>query len=378
MKEVSLIIDASNIRAGGGLTHLKEILSSQAFLNSKFTRVLVWASQATLDSLKDFDKLEKKHHAYLEQGYLKISIWQYFILPREVKSTKSLLFIPGTGFSRMPYITMFRNLLPLESRETRRYFFSKTWLRLLLLRELHKYSFKNASGIICLNDYCRNHLKGHVNVNSSDLKVILHGLSDKFKKNIGLNKRKTGDVFRLLYVSIVDVYKHQWEIVRAVKDLVEKGKRIELILVGPSYPRALKKLNEELNRKPELNRAIRYIGKIPYEDLVDVYSSADAFIFASTCETYGMVVTEAMGMGLPILCSRYSSMRSNFGSSAIYFNPLDQESIKSNITLLEESNELREELSAKALEFAEKRTWENCAGATFDYLFDKYQEICVE
>ena len=37
-----------------------------------------------------------------------------------------------------------------------------------------------------------------------------------------------------------------------------------------------------------------------YDEIHKHYQDADAFIFASTCETYGMVITEAMAAGLPI------------------------------------------------------------------------------
>jgi len=44
-------IDASNIRTGGGLTHLAELLNAAEPYKHGITRVTVWAGKQTIDSL---------------------------------------------------------------------------------------------------------------------------------------------------------------------------------------------------------------------------------------------------------------------------------------------------------------------------------------
>jgi alpha-1,3-rhamnosyl/mannosyltransferase len=81
-----------------------------------------------------------------------------------------------------------------------------------------------------------------------------------------------------------------------------------------------------------------------------------------------MVILEAMSCGLPILCSKYSSMPSTFENVPIYFDPYNIESIKSNILLLYQNLELTKSLSEKSVLFSDKFSWENTSKETFEYL----------
>ena len=44
-------IDASNIRSGGGLVHLAQLLEASNPTNHRYEKIVVWASQSTLNSL---------------------------------------------------------------------------------------------------------------------------------------------------------------------------------------------------------------------------------------------------------------------------------------------------------------------------------------
>ena len=61
-------IDASNINVGGGLTHLVELLNAATPSNYGFKKVIVWASQSTLDRINDQSWLIKCHHEALEKN----------------------------------------------------------------------------------------------------------------------------------------------------------------------------------------------------------------------------------------------------------------------------------------------------------------------
>ncbi len=46
-------IDASNLRRGGGITHLVEVLKAAKPQDYGFTKVIVWSGSSTLDQIKD-------------------------------------------------------------------------------------------------------------------------------------------------------------------------------------------------------------------------------------------------------------------------------------------------------------------------------------
>ncbi len=53
---------------------------------------------------------------------------------------------------------------------------------------------------------------------------------------------------------------------------------------------------------------IHFLGAVPYEKVLDVYRAADVFLFASTTETQGLVVAEALAVGLPVVALRAPGM----------------------------------------------------------------------
>ena len=377
---MNLIIDASNIKAGGGLTHLKEVLHGDAAVKEGFKKVFLWAPDNSLEKISDKRWLEKCSHPWLNGSYLTTLKWKKKILEPFVREKKALLFIPGTGNSQSPYVTMCQNLLPLDSQEMNRYFPSKDWFRLLLLNYLHIKSYQKAEGIIFLTQYCRDILPLSVSQKIKQEIVIPHGLNKRFLDDKVKERNKTFsniNPFKLIYVSIIDVYKHQRQVAEAVYHLREEGYHIQLDLIGPAYPPALKKL-QRIIALHEGKEGVTYHGMVPYEQLHNFYQVSDAFIFASTCETYGMVITEAMAAGLPILCSERSSMPETVQNAGIYFDPLEIESIKDAILRLYSEPHLRVELSKRSLEKAKALSWEKCASKTFGFLANISRKVCVE
>lgn len=361
-----IFIDASNIKAGGGVTHLKELLRCADPLKAGFTEVIVAAPDHTLDKIEDRWWLVKHSHSYLNSTYFHRLWWLLFILSGEVKSRQAILFIPGTGkpFFRWPYITMCRNLLPLDYKELFRFGLSATTLRLLLLRVIHLDAFRHAKGVIFLTKYCYDILPHAVKASIPSYEVIPHGINHELFDG-KVREGAINDSFTLLYISIVNNYKHQDKVAKAVVRLNEMGFPIRLTLIGPSYGPALKRLKRIIDQHTDV---ISYEGKLPYEQLALAYNSHDGFIMASTCETFCMILTEAMAMGMPIICSSKSSLPETLGDAGIYFDPEDGLSIESAILQLMKDNKLRERLSLKAIERASGFDWKKCSEQTFRFI----------
>jgi 1,2-diacylglycerol 3-alpha-glucosyltransferase len=61
---------------------------------------------------------------------------------------------------------------------------------------------------------------------------------------------------------------------------------------------------EKLIAKLNIGSKVILLGMVPYNNIPKIYNGADVFIFASTTETQGMIVPEAMSSGLPVLAVR--------------------------------------------------------------------------
>lgn len=109
-------------------------------------------------------------------------------------------------------------------------------------------------------------------------------------------------------------------------------------------------------------------GFVPDADLPPLYGAAEAFLFPSLYEGFGLPVAEAMACGCPVITSSISSMPEVAGSAGILVDPYSVADIKSAILRLLGSHSLRRELSAAGVEQASRFSWESAAKETFDII----------
>lgn len=126
-----IVIDAINLKQGGGLTHLVNILKYTQPVTMGFSKIIVLGCKKTLDEINSRPHIIKIHSRYFESNYIFRAFWLYFKLDRLLKKLgANILFVPGGGIysSFRPVVTMSRNSLPLEMNEARRYGLSLVFL----------------------------------------------------------------------------------------------------------------------------------------------------------------------------------------------------------------------------------------------------------
>lgn len=244
-------IDASNIRAGGGVTHLVELLRAADPLAYGFSQVIVWSGQATLNRIEDRPWLVKSCQPLLERSLPYRIFWQRFRLSKLARRAAcDLLYVPGGSSAGdfRPMVTMSQNMLPFQWQELRRYGCSLTSLRLMLLRWTQSRSFRRADGLIFLTQYASEEVMRVIKTTAGRTTIIPHGIDDRFasppRERKPISQYSVDRPFRILYVSIIDVYKHQWHVAEAIAKLRSGGLPVVLDLVGPAYPPALARLKE--------------------------------------------------------------------------------------------------------------------------------------
>ena len=91
-----------------------------------------------------------------------------------------------------------------------------------------------------------------------------------------------------------------------MKSLMEVSKKIKLLVVGDG-PDAAK--YHKLAEKLKISDNVIFTGKVPWEEVPNYYQIASVFATASTTETQGLTVIEAMAASIPPLCIDDESFR---------------------------------------------------------------------
>ncbi|PJZ61799.1 glycosyltransferase family 4 protein [Leptospira adleri] len=375
-------IDASNIKGGGGVTHLKELLENANPAKYGFTKVILWSVTKTLSQIEDRPWLTKANCSELSGNRILRWYWQKFKLSELAREQKcDLLFVPGGSFSGnfRPFVTMSQNLLPFEWGELRRYGFSIFTLRLILLYLFQGATFRKAQGIIFLTKYAENRILNKLNIENRNVVIIPHGINEKFfhkpKIQSEFMDRRNDNPIELLYVSFIGAYKHQWNVVEAVAKLNKQGIRIHLSLVGAlSEKSSARKLRLKMNEFKPLDGIVSLYTDVSYEKISRFYQNADLFLFASTCENLPNILIEAMASGLPIVSSNFGPMPEVLEDAGLYFNPLSVEDIMNQLKALISSKSLRVELAAKAFKKAKFYSWVTNAETTFSF----FQKVVID
>ena len=383
---LTLGIDATNLRRGGTRTHLIELLRAADPQMHGFSKIILWGSQETTSLIEERSWLLKRNPPALEAGLFIRTFWQLFGLSCQIKRENcNIVFVPGGSYitNFRPIVTMSRNMLPFEWKELRRYGFTHMTLKLILLRWVQSRSFKLADGIIFLTQYASDIVCKIVGELRSYSKIIPHGLNTRFiykpkyQKNIMNYSNKLP--YHILYVSTIDQYKHQWNVVEAISSIRQKNSwKLLLSLVGPSYPHSLSRLKKSIEKYDPKNEWVKYHGAIPYTNLHKFYQQADMGIFASSCENMPNILLETMAAGLPVASSNRGPMPEILGNTGAYFNPDDPADIALCLENLISNPNLRANFAAKSFLVAQQYTWEHCADETFSFLVKCYENYKIK
>jgi glycosyltransferase involved in cell wall biosynthesis len=378
-------IDASNIRRGGGVTHLIELLRFADPSAQGFSKVVLWSGQTTLNQVPDRSWLIKEHLPVLDSSILRRSLWQKYQLSNQARLHHcDVLFVPGGSYAGnfRPTVAMSQNLLPFEWKELARYAWSLMKLRLLLLRLTQSHTFTSADGVIFLTHYAKSTVEKVTGLLPNTV-IIPHGINQRFlmspRPQKPIESYTTDQPFRLLYVSIIDQYKHQWHLVDAIARLRRQtGWHLALDLVGPAYPPALRRLKTCLEQHDPQKNWVHYRGAIPFDQLHGIYQQANLGIFASSCENMPNILLETMATGLPVACSNCGPMPEMLGDAGVYFDPENPQDIATAVKRLVASPDLRTQLAAVSFASVHQYTWERCAKETFAFLADMHRQYNQE
>jgi len=149
--------------------------------------------------------------------------------------------------------------------------------------------------------------------------------------------------------------------------LGELGKDYALVVVGGAWR------NLDLRKDYANCKSLKFVQGISDEDLIALYNGAEAFIFASFYEGFGLPLLEAMRCGTPVIAARASCLPEVSGDAAKYFSPLDSEELRHVLQEVLGDRELQQAMIKKGFARQQLYSWEKTAAATYEV----YKKVLV-
>lgn len=360
-----------NTKTGVG-HYVYELASALSSQNADADFFFFYFSRTRLLNLPFLGEHAKEHRIPSQIIRLYGQLWKYFQFPkidrflpkvdvlhfpnffiRPFKRGKCVLTIHDLSFIRYPQYTEPKNLK-------------------FLTKQL-KIAISRADKIIADSDFTRNEIIDIYQIEKSKVVTVYPGIRREFKDlapsgaKENIRKKYNIDGRFILFVGTIEPRKNLIGLVegfRIMRELAPELRDVKLVVCG--MPGWLFKTTLKRMEQPDVADVIVRTGYISEKDLPALYAAADALALPSWYEGFGFPCVEAMACGVPVLCSKDSSMSEITKDAAVLVEPGRPESIAEGLIRILSDSELRKNLVAKGAELATEFTWERTAKETYE------------
>ncbi len=237
---------------------------------------------------------------------------------------------------------------------------------------------RRATRIIAPSDATRREIISYLRIDDERIRVIPEAARQNMRPCSEDESRSVlakHDLRRpyLLYVGTIEPRKNLTTLIRAYDDLIHSTPhRPQLVLCGGRgwLCDAIYQMVDDL----KLNDQVRFTGYVDDADLPALYSSAEAFIYPSQYEGFGLPPLEAMACGTPVITSNTSSLPEVVGEAGFKLPPHDVEALTETMAKLLSDAAMSQHYKRAGLERAKLFSWERAARETqavYDEVFEQ-------
>ncbi|MBY0579575.1 MAG: glycosyltransferase family 4 protein [Burkholderiales bacterium] len=166
----------------------------------------------------------------------------------------------------------------------------------------------------------------------------------------------------LLYVGNIKPHKNLVGLIKAFGTLLDDIPH-DLVLLGKKEGFITGDRSSVLEAG-KLRGRVHFTGRVEDVILKSYMAHADALVFPSFYEGFGLPPLEAMAAGCPVISSNVASLPEICGDAALYCDPYSTADIAGKIGLLMRDGSLRDELRVKGEARARQFTWNACITET--------------
>ena len=236
-----------------------------------------------------------------------------------------------------------------------------------------KQACKTANAIIAISEQTKADLINYYKIDEKKIFVAYQSCNPIFQQKVSaeiiatVKKRYNLPDKYFLFVSSIAPRKNLISICKALVLLKDKM-AIPLVVIGNG-----KKEKEEAKqflRSNGIADSVIFLNEMPVSneesftsaaDFPAIYQQALALVYPSIFEGFGLPLLEALWSGLPVICSNTSSLPEVAGEAALYFSPLDVETLATHLFNIANNPDLVIQLREKGYIQAKKFTPENYA-----------------
>lgn len=221
---------------------------------------------------------------------------------------------------------------------------------------------RNARGIITVSNSSKDEIVRYLRVDENKIGVVYNAVSPLILSQTDDNDMQlpvTGPY--ILSVSSIDPRKNFLRLIESFNRLGDPN--MKLVIVGGNS-----KSFSKMNFDESLLENVVFTGHVGNDELAAYYRNARLFVYPSLYEGFGIPPIESLSLGCPILLSDIAVFHEVCGDSAFYCDPMDVNSISSQIEYVLDHYDVAMRKVAEAGDLSLKYSWDKSAQELADFI----------
>jgi len=232
-----------------------------------------------------------------------------------------------------------------------------------------------ADRIICVSNAVKRDVIATLNPDPAKLRVVYEAGGEGFSRRpaaeVDLMRKKYAlDAPYLIFVGSINKRKNVPAMIEGFCRAREASKSDALLAIAGRIGFGGDEIRATIERSAAKN-AVRLLGYVPDEDVAPLYSGAQALLFATLYEGFGIPAIEAFSCGCPVIGATVGSLPEIIGDAGVLADPASVDSIAEQIGRMMTDAALRENCAARGLERARLFSWDKAA----DECLEIYAEL---
>lgn len=252
-----------------------------------------------------------------------------------------------------------------------------------LLKKMSRVSAKNASVIFTVSEFSKKEIMKHYG--TAEDKIFVTPLAPDKTFSKPKNSEKIRDIKEKIGVSgklvlaIGTIFnrRHTDILIDAFTPFAKKFSDYRLLLVGENHTHPYIDIDKKIrnvNRALKRNAVVRY-NSVSNDDLNALYGAAEALVYLSDYEGFGLPPLEAATIGTPVITSDIPAIREVMNDAAVFVkNNEDAEEISRAMEAIATDDTFRDNLIERGLARAKMFSWSECARKTLEVLEAIYEK----
>jgi glycosyltransferase involved in cell wall biosynthesis len=237
------------------------------------------------------------------------------------------------------------------------------WIDTKIYAWKFRQTLREADHIIAISECTKRDILAYGEVDERKISVIYQSCAPKFS---ALQSAIPNNRY-ILSVGSIEARKN---ILLAVKALPYLPEAVNLVIVGRHTP-----YTDEViayAEKEGLTHRIKIMHGVSDEELPKLYAEAEAFVYPSRYEGFGIPIIEAISCGLPVVACTGSCLEEAGGPDALYVDPDDAEAMAQAIRQVLRGAEGREARIERSQKYIKRFAGNNVAGQVVEL----YRSLC--